>query len=181
MATGNHTLHQKEVAHFESLVLGTDQTPVAATAVEINRAADVSARVVSCTADTAISEALHEGKTLVANKGDGIAFTLPASTGSGARYRIVIGTAIASNNLTVVVTGNDVFTGHALFDDGDGEPANGWPTAANTNRITMGGSSAATGGTKGDCIELEDIAADTWWVRITGVQGGSEATPFSNV
>lgn len=140
-----------------------------------------SSRVVSCTANVTVSKDSHEGRTLIANKADGISFTLPAATGSGDRYRIVVGTAITSNNLTVVVTGDDVFTGHALMDDGDGEPANGWPTASNTNRITMGGTSNATGGTKGDIIELEDIAADTWSVRITGVQSGSEATPFSNV
>lgn len=136
---------------------------------------------ISATADLSLRADLHGGKTIIANKADGIAFTLPAATGSGAKYRIVVGTAITSNNLTVVVTGDDVFTGHVLADDGDGEPANGFPTAANTNRITMGGTGNATGGVKGDIIELQDIAADTWSVRITGVQGGTEATPFSNV
>jgi hypothetical protein len=35
------------------------------------------------------------------------------------------------------------------------------------------------GGIKGDIIELEDIAADTWSVRVMGSATGTEATPFS--
>ena len=43
--------------------------------------------------------------------------------------------------------------------------------------ITMDGST--TGGIKGDVVELVDVAADLWLVRVIGSATGSEATPFS--
>lgn len=151
---------------------------IAATIAEINRVADVSARVVTVTAATLdVVEALHEGKTVVLNRAGGIDATLPAATGSGAKYRFVIG-ASTTDAYAFAVTGNDTIFGHALFDDGDGEPANGW-TANGATSVSLGGATQASGGSKGDIVEFEDIAADTWLCRVTGTQGGTEVTPFA--
>jgi hypothetical protein len=43
----------------------------------------------------------------------------------------------------------------------------------------MLGTANSTGGIAGESIELVDIAADTWWVKLVSDAGGTEATPFS--
>lgn len=153
-------------------------TEVVATAAEINRAADASTRIVNLTAATlAVTEADHDSKVITVNRAAGSTLTLPAATGSGTKIHVVVGTTITSNNLIVQVTGNDVMTGLALLAQDGGDTAVAFETAADSDTITMNGSTK--GGIKGDSIELIDIAADLWWVRVVGSATGIEATPFS--
>lgn len=148
-----------------------------ATMDEISRVAKVSARIVNCTAATlTVTEALHEGKTVTLNRAGGIAVTLPAATGGGGRYRFVVGATFTSS-ATIKVVGNDIMTGNALTLQDAADTIAGWETAADSDTITFNGTT--TGGIKGDIVELEDIAADTWSVRINGSATGTEATPFS--
>ena len=138
---------------------------------------------VSKTAAFTVSRTQDHGKTFVLNLATGFTVTLPAANGSGNVYRFIIGTTTSSTNTYVInasTNGADFF-GVCLADDGDGEPANGFFTAANNNTITLGGSSNATGGVKGEYIEIIDFATDSYHVRIFGQQGGTEATPFSTV
>lgn len=153
---------------------------ITATTDELNRAADVSTRVVDLTAATlSVTETSHDGKTITVNKADGTTITLPAATGSGARFRFVVGTTITLNNLVVqVADGTDVMTGVAIVANDVDATVSGWETAADSDTITMNGTT--TGGIKGDIIELEDIAADLYSVRITGSASGTEATMFSS-
>lgn len=151
---------------------------LAASVEEINRVADVSARIVNCTAATlAISAALHEGKIVTLNKANGQAVTLPAATGSGAKYRFFIGTTITSVGTTVKVVGNDTMVGLAKLLPDSGTTGLIYATAADSDTITLDGST--TGGVKGMFIDLIDIAADTWAVLVEGIATGNEATPFS--
>jgi hypothetical protein len=192
MATGNVTKHQNEVLYCESMnVDGTAITAaelqlldgILATTAEINRAADVSTRIVNVTASPLVlAEATHEGKIVTLNLGTGIAVTLPAATGSGAVYTFIIGTVLAGGASHVFSkTGNDTICGTIFGKDGDGDPGNAWTAGATDNTISLGGASLATGGSKGDKLVLVDMAADTWnavgWIT----QGGTEATPFSTV
>lgn len=171
---------QNRVATLEGKAPAVDLRTLAATAAEINRVADVSTRLVTVTAATlAVDEATHEGKTVVLSKVNGQTVALPAATGSGARYRFVIGLAITSVGMVMSAAGNDTFKGLALGSDDDGVPANSWATASNSNTITLDGTTR--GGTVGDVIEIEDIAADIWAVQVLLKQTGTEATPFSNV
>lgn len=152
---------------------------VLASTAEINRACDVSTRVVNCTAATlALTELAHDGKIVTLNKADGQAVTLPAASGSGAKFTIIIGTTITSVGTTIKVVGNDIMTGTCIQLADGGATMNGFETAADSDTISLDGST--TGGIKGDRIELMDIAADTWAVSIVGSATGSEATPFSN-
>lgn len=158
-----------------------DGVAVTASAAELNRAT-VSGRIVTVTTTPlTASLATHEGKTTVLSKADALAVTLPAASGSGARYRFVIGIAASGGSYTLAATPTtDVFAGIALGTDDDGVPANSWATASNSNKITMDGSTQ--GGKVGDIVEIEDIAAGVWAItnmRIT--QSGTEATPFSHV
>lgn len=151
---------------------------VLATATEINRACDVSTRVVNATAATlAVTEAAHDNKVVTLNKADGIAVTLPAATGSGAKFTFVVGTTITSSSTTIKVTGNDVMTGNAIICNDSDASVSGFETASDSDTITFNGTT--TGGVKGDKVELIDIAADLWFVNIIGSASSSEATPFS--
>lgn len=156
----------------------TDGQAVTATAAEINRAADASARVVNATAATlAVTEADHDSKVVTLNRAAGIAVTLPAATGSGTRLQFIIGTTVTSNSTTIKVTGNDIMAGQAIVAQDAADTVVGFETAADSDTITLNGTT--TGGIKGDNIELIDIATDLWWVRVEGSATGTEATPFS--
>lgn len=151
---------------------------VTATATEINRTCDVSARVVNATASTlAVTEATHDGKVVTLNRAAGIAVTLPAATGSGAKFTFIVGTTVTSNTTTIKVTGNDVMTGNAIIANDSDATVSGFETGADSDTITFDGST--TGGIKGDKVELIDIATDLYFVNIIGSATGSEATPFS--
>lgn len=148
-----------------------------ATEAELNRVADVSARIVNVTAATlAVDVATHEGKTVTLNRAGGIAVTLPAASGSGARYRFVVGTTFTSS-ATIKVTGDDTMTGNALLAQDAADTAVMFEAGATADTITMDGST--TGGLKGAFVTCEDIAADLWAVHYVSAATGIEATPFS--
>ena len=137
----------------------------------------VTAPSTSVTAATLAVDSTYAGKITPLNKANGQAVTLPAATGSGAEYRFYIGTTITSVGTTIKVVGNDIMAGTAIFANDTDASASIFETASDSDTITFNGST--TGGIAGTMVELVDIAADTWWVRITGAATGSEATPFS--
>ncbi len=134
---------------------------------------------ISATAATlALTLATHASTTVVANRAAGITMTLPAATGTGSKYKIVVGTTVTSNSLKVqVANATDVMTGTALFGQDAADTAVLFETAATDDTITLNGST--TGGIKGDIIELEDLASGLWVVTVRGSATGTEATPFS--
>jgi hypothetical protein len=194
MSTGNHTLHQNQVVYAESLNVGGTAvtssaaelnilTGVLATAAEINRAADLSTRVVGLAVSTSITEAAHEGKTiLMTGAGSARTFTMPAATGSGGRYRFVVGEVNTSNYVIKSVVGTDLMEGiiiGASTSDSATDAARTWLSGATDDTITLNGTT--TGGVAiGDWIELEDLSATGWFVRGMVTQSGSEATMFSD-
>lgn len=123
----------------------------------------------------------HGGRRVIATRAAGQAFTLPAATGSGQIFKLMLGASITSNSTTIkVANATDEFRGFAHGADDDGEGATGytWKTDDNDDTITMNGS--ATGGEYGDTWELEDVASGLWLVKgFLKQSGGSEATPFS--
>lgn len=136
-------------------------------------------QVVAVTASTlTLSIAAHHNKTVTLDRAAGIAVTLPDAIGSGARFTLVLITTVTSNSTTVKVPdANNTMTGTALLAQDAADTAVMFETAATTDTITFNGST--TGGIKGDSVELIDIAADLWWVRVMGSATGTEATPFS--
>lgn len=153
---------------------------VDATALELNRACDVSARLVAVAVDTAITVAAHEGRTLVmGGAGSARTFTLPAAEGTGARFRFLVGAVNTSNYLIKVSDATDTIDGTVLTRSDDSAAVLGYTAGASDDTITLNGTT--TGGAAiGDWIELEDIAANQWAVRGVTTSSGSEATPFSN-
>lgn len=153
-------------------------TAISSTATEIDRACDVSARVVNVTGSSvALTEAAHDGKVITLNRAAGIAVTLPAATGSGAKFKIIVGTTF-TGAATIKVVGDDIMVGTAiLFADG-GDTSVAFATAATSDTITFAADNT-TGGIAGAFVELIDIAANTWFVQMVSDAAGSEATPFS--
>jgi hypothetical protein len=192
MATGNVTLHQNEVGYFESLNIGGTAVTasaaelnimdgVLATAAEINRVADVSTRIVTLTGDTTIAAATHEGKTLLLGEVGGnaqLTATLPAATGSGARYRFVV-SVVNTSNYIVAANGTDVLKGVVVTLDNDSNAATAYAASGTDDKITLNGTT--TGGQIGDWLEFEDVLAATW--HVTGMllvpAGSNVADPFS--
>lgn len=152
-------------------------TGILATADEINRAADVSTRIVNVTASTlAVTVAAHDSKVVTLNRAGGIAVTLPAATGSGAKFHFVVGTTYTTAG-TIKVTGNDTMIGSALVAQDAADTAVMFEAGGTDDTVTLNGTT--TGGILGDSVELIDIAADLWWVRMVASATGTEATPFS--
>lgn len=128
------------------------------------------------TATVTIDSATHEDLVVTLNRAGGITATLPAATGSGARYKFIVGTTFTSNGIIQVV-GNDIMTGLAIVAQDGGDTSVLFETAVDSDTITFNGTT--TGGLKGADVELIDIAADTWWVNVRTAATGTEATPFS--
>lgn len=135
-------------------------------------------RLVTITGAAALTADLHSEKPIVMSAAAGQALTLPASTGSGAHFELIVGTTITSNTSTIkVANATDVMAGYAIQSQDAGATVQMFETAASSDTITMDGST--TGGIIGDRIELVDIKPGFWAVRMTAAGTGAEATPFS--
>jgi hypothetical protein len=134
---------------------------------------------VSVTAATVtLSAANHGNRTTVLDRAAGIAVTLPASSGSGVKFRLHVKTTVTSNSTTVkVANATDVMQGTAIQAADGGATVGAYEAAATDDTITFNGST--TGGLAGDQVELEDVATGFWSVRVVGAATGTEATPFS--
>jgi len=130
-------------------------------------------------ATLAVTALAHAGRIIGLNKADGITATLPAATGSGARFRfVVVASASGGSYIIKVADASDLMDGIIYAADDTGTPAPlVWVAGATADTITLDGSTQ--GGLIGDEIELIDIAANQWMVRGFVKQSGSEATPFS--
>ena len=167
---------EKQIANADGH-LYQGETEITATGAEINRAADASTRIVPVTANLALTEALHDGKVLALNKAAGLELTLPAATGSGARFKLVVLTTF-TGACTIKVVGDDIMKGTAILFADSGNTAVAFATAADSDTITLAANNT-TGGVAGAHIELIDIAANTWFVEVVSDAAGEEATPFS--
>jgi hypothetical protein len=152
-------------------------TGILATTAELNRAADVSTRLVAAGSTLAVTVLAHDAKIIKLDTASGSVCTLPAAAGTGAIFRFVVSVTPTTNAHIVKVTGDDVMYGLALGLDSESVAANAWATAADSDTITM--DSSTQGGEVGDSIECIDIAADTWAVQVRLTQSGTEASPFS--
>lgn len=156
--------------------------PFAATVAEIDRAADVSTRIVNATSSTlTVTEADHSDKTIVLDRAAGIAVTLPAAA-AGLKFRFIVKTTFTSAASIKSVSGADIMIGHAIMgNNSDNTVVNWQATAADTyDTIDLLGTSNSTGGMAGQIIEIEGLAANLWFVKIIGDAAGTEATPFAN-
>ncbi len=175
-------INEGTLASADFNVLAFGAAGLLATATEINRAADVSTRVVTLATSTSITETLHEGKILLMT-GTGSAFTqtLPAATGSGGRYKFIVGAVNTSNHVMTALAG-DLLHGTIWQCSSAEAPDLGQPwisLAASSNiKVTLNGTTQGGLGI-GDWVEFVDIATDKWAVSGMVYASGAEATPFS--
>ncbi len=140
-------------------------------------------KMVVATATLAVTQALHEGKTILLSLLASFTSTLPAATGTGNMYRFMNGIVTTSGGGYVIATdGTAVFKGSLLltkvgttFDNAGAAEAFATTTLKN---ITL--NATTTGGlTIGDWVQVQDIAANVWAVTGLLTGSGSLVTPFS--
>lgn len=149
--------------------------PVTSTAGFIT-GSDSLATVTAATAT--VTSAAHSGRTVLLDRAAGQALTLPAATGSGNSYKFFVATTITSNATTIkVADATDIMAGVAIVANDSDASASIFETAADSDTISFNG--GTTGGIKGATVELQDVAANLWSVRVVGAATGGEATPFS--
>lgn len=102
---------------------------------------------------------------------------LPPSNGKQGTFHVFIGVT-ATGNKVFKANGTDLFAGVAVI---AATASGSFPTAANTNTLTMNGTTL--GGIIGSWVEFRDVGAPgagLWHVNMLGVGSGTAATPFSN-
>lgn len=152
-----------------------------ATTAELNRAADVSTRLVLAGATLTATELLHDGKIVLLDQAAGSVVTLPAASGSGTKIKFVVSTTATSND-HIIETGStdDHMTGFINNSDQDVTVAGMYKAdGATDDTVTM--NRTTTGGILGDTIEATDIATNLWLIegKVTCVAGSNIADPFS--
>lgn len=150
-----------------------------ATTAEINRAADVSTRLVAAGATELMVEATHEGKIIALDTAAGSVVTLPTSTGGGAVYKFLV-TVTATSNSHVIKVGNatDEFRWFVIQDADEATAPNIWWAADNDDTITLNRTTTGLAA-QGEYFEIIDATAGHFFVRGFSQASGSEATPFS--
>ncbi len=168
---------------FKYAVLNDGTTAYTATALELNRANDVSGRMVAGGASLSLTEALHDGKTILFDDLAGTELTLPPATGSGAKFRCLVSVTATTVSHILSCVGTDFFFGSVIGIDTDSSDAP-IPFAAivgdtfdtvTWDRSTKG--SAAIG----DYLEVEDIVSGKWAIHGCYQVTGTPVTPFSSV
>lgn len=118
----------------------------------------------------------HAGVPIVLNRAAGVTATLPAATGSGARYEFILAADASGNQIVQVANSSDTMMGVAYLGN-DSAGASCFYTADSSDTITLNGSTK--GGLKGARVIADDIAANVWAVLVYSEASGTEATPFS--
>lgn len=158
-------------------MIDENDADLTATWEEVNAVADMSGKVVApATGDLTLTAAAHGNRIVYYDDADGTV-TLPAATGSGYTFTVVIKTAFTAGEIEAA-TNSATFLGGIVGVDDDTDAPYAWK--AETLDDTISGNGAATGGKAGDWYEFVDVATNLYLVRGFITQsGGSEATPFS--
>lgn len=130
--------------------------------------------------------AFEAGAPVTVNAAAGLTLTLPAATGTGRVYNIIIGTTITSNSVIIkVASATDWMAGQIFVSsDNAADAAISFETAtgaigSRSDTITLNGST--TGGLAGDRFTLIDVGSGQWeltgWMSATG----TEVSPLSAV
>lgn len=154
---------------------------VSATTAEINRACDISGKVTVSTATAlSLTVAAHAEGIVLVNSNSTVAntFTLPAATGSGAKFTIMNNIAQTQGSVVVAAASTDTMMGAAVMVGTTEEACEAFVCSATSDKISL--NATTTGGEfAGDIIECWDTVATTWTVKVLGMASGTLATPFS--
>lgn len=146
----------------------------------------VASTPISITTATKTLTTEYANRPTLLNRAAGIAVTLPAATGTGDVYTLIVLATFTGAASIAVADSTDYMIGNANMgiNGGTAVPhlyptANTGTLATESDTIDLYGTSNSTGGIKGQVITLIDIATDIWSVQIVGDAGGTEASPFS--
>jgi hypothetical protein len=170
---GTSTINASELAVLDG---------VTATAAEINRSTDASARIVTSTATVlALTVTQHAERVVLVETNSTVAntFTLPVATGSGAKFTLVNNIAQTQGSVVFAANGTtDVLQGICFaMDSTAAADAMTFLTSATSDKVSL--NRTTTGGLGGDMFEAWDKAANAWLVRVVINGSGSLGTPFS--
>lgn len=160
--------------------LNASVTGLLATTAEINRVCDRSTRQVAAGGTLAITEALHDGKTIALDTAAGSVCTLPAPV-IGMRVRFLVTVAPTSNFHQIkVAAATDFMAGIANILDNDAA-AQGAFRADGTADDNIQLNGTTKGGLVGDWIEIEGISSTVWAIvaQLTCPAGSNPADMFS--
>lgn len=150
-----------------------------ATSAEITRNVDTSARLVAAGSTLAMTEAAHEGKIICLDTATGSVVTLPASTGGGAVYRLLVTvTATSNSHIIKVANASDEFRGYVVQDSDTATAPNIWWAADNDDTITLNRTTTGLAA-QGEYFDIVDAVLNHYYVRGYSQASGIEATPFS--
>lgn len=133
---------------------------------------------IAVTGDVTLDPDVHGEALCLLDKAAGLTVTLPAATGSGTTYRLLVKTTVSSNSTIIqVADANDTMVGN-LQTASTTIGANDQEAAGGTDdTITMNGTT--TGGIAGSYVELTDAAANLWLIAGSLVGSGTIATSLS--
>jgi hypothetical protein len=125
-----------------------------------------------------LTRALNAGKTMLLDRLDGVAYTLPPATGSGDVYRFLQTVIPTSNTNVIKVTTTDTMVGYVDTLDDSSANMGGFNASGTDDTITL--NLTTTGGNAiGEEFEIVDISSALWMVRGRTYSTGNFATPFS--
>lgn len=133
----------------------------------------------------AVTAALHNRRTILLDQLAGSVCTLPAATGSGAKFKfLVFVLATSVSHKIQVANATDFFIGTIAGVSDDPATVKGWiaansgTVATNSDTVTLNRTTSGSV-SKGEWVEVEDIAAATWSITGMITQTGVEITPFT--
>jgi len=133
-------------------------------------------------ATLSLTKASHDGKTIVFDTAAGSILTLPASAGTGAKFRCVVSLLCSSNSHILKCVGTDMMQGALGIVDTDTSDATIQFAALvgdTFDTVTMNRTTTGLGA-PGDYVEVEDIKSGIWSVRGVIRASGTVATPFTS-
>lgn len=156
-------------------------TTMSSSAAEIDRSCKLSTRIVSLTGTAAITVALHCDKVLYVTGTAAATYTLPAATGSGARFNFNMG-QVNTNGFKII---SSETTTHRIYGvmnilDVDAAAQQAYSSLATSDTIDLNGTTK--GGAIGDWIQLVDVATNVWFAQgqLTCPAGSNPASPWTN-
>lgn len=127
---------------------------------------------VNLTAATTLDPGLHEGLVVCMNSATGFIVTLPAATGNGNYFDVLVTVTNSSGNHVIKTGGSDVLVGTVSVASTASSASAGAQSTNST--ITMNGTT--TGGLKGSWFHFVDIASGVWFVEGNAIASGTATT-----
>lgn len=134
---------------------------------------------VAAGATKTLTAAANSGQLVKLDTAAGSVVTLPAATGSGVKFRFLV-TVLATSNSHIVKVANasDTMIGIIFSMDDTAAAAVAFAAGATADTITL--NRGTTGSvTLGEWLQVEDVAANLWFVHGFVTNTGTPATQFS--